>query len=84
MNEGHAALLTIELLRRFRRTAALPARANGIDAARVRDLCIFTTHTPEDAGHDRFGYDIFQRVAGPIISKEELREYAGAEKLDMT
>jgi glycogen phosphorylase len=84
MNEGHAALLTIELLRRFRRTAALPVRANGIDAARVRDLCIFTTHTPVDAGHDRFGYDLFRRVAGAIISIEELREYAGAEKLDMT
>lgn len=84
MNEGHAALLTVELLRRFRRTVAPPPRPNGVDAARVRDLCIFTTHTPVDAGHDRFSYDLFRRVAGKIIAVEELQAYAGTEKLDMT
>lgn len=85
MNEGHAALLTVELLRRFRRNHAAPAAdGNGIDSARVRDLCIFTTHTPVDAGHDRFSYDLFSRVAGKIMPVEELRAYAGAERLDMT
>lgn len=84
MNEGHAALLTVELLRRFRRNDSGPSPAvNGVDA-RVRDLCIFTTHTPVDAGHDRFSYDLFRRVAGKIIPVEELQAYAGAEKLDMT
>jgi len=83
MNEGHAALLTVELLRRFRRNGSAPL-ANGAEAARVRDLCIFTTHTPVDAGHDRFSYDLFRRVAGKIITIEELKIHAGAEKLDMT
>jgi starch phosphorylase len=83
MNEGHAALLTVELLRRFRRNGSA-LLANGAEAARVRDLCIFTTHTPVDAGHDRFSYDLFRRVAGKIITVEELKIYAGAEKLDMT
>jgi starch phosphorylase len=85
LNEGHAALLTVELLRRFQRNEAHPiGAANGSDAARVRKLCIFTTHTPVDAGHDRFSYDLFQRVAGGIISVDELRLYAGADRLDMT
>jgi starch phosphorylase len=84
MNEGHAALLTVELLRRFRRNSTGPAIGNGTDAARVRDLCIFTTHTPVDAGHDRFSYDLFRRVAGKVISLEELQTYAGEDKLDMT
>lgn len=85
LNEGHAALLTVELLRRFRRAETGPAPGgNGIDPARVRDLCIFTTHTPVDAGHDRFSYELFRHVAGKIISVEELRTYAGPEKLDMT
>ncbi len=80
MNEGHAALLTVELLRRFRRNdAASLANGNGTDSARVRDLCIFTTHTPVDAGHDRFSYDLFRHVAGKIIPVEELKTYAGAE-----
>jgi len=87
MNEGHAALLTVELLRRFRRAGSTPGSivvGNGAEAARVRDLCIFTTHTPVDAGHDRFSYDLFRRVAGKIISVEELQTYAGGDKLDMT
>lgn len=84
MNEGHAALLTVELLRRSRRNDGAIPHANGADAARVRDLCIFTTHTPVDAGHDRFSYDLFRRVAGKIIAVEELKNYAGNEKLDMT
>jgi starch phosphorylase len=84
MNEGHAALLTVELLRRFRRTESAPILGNGVDPARVRDHCIFTTHTPVDAGHDRFGYELFRHVAGKIIAVDELKTYAGAEKLDMT
>lgn len=85
LNEGHAALLAVELLRRFRRNDTHPiGTAGSSNAARVRDLCIFTTHTPVDAGHDRFSYDLFRRIAGGIISIDELRLYAGAERLDMT
>jgi starch phosphorylase len=87
MNEGHAALLTVELLRRFQPNGAAAVddgKRNGVAAARVRDLCVFTTHTPVDAGHDRFSYDLYRRVAGDIIPIEELRAYSGEEKLDMT
>jgi starch phosphorylase len=85
MNEGHAALLTVELLRRFHRAdTGPPVLGNGMDAARVRNLCIFTTHTPVDAGHDRFSYDLFRQVAGRIFPVEELRTFAGADRLDMT
>jgi len=84
LNEGHAALLTIELLRRFRRSDPSPLPRNGVDPSRVRDLCIFTTHTPVEAGHDRFSYQLFEHVAGDIISVDELRTYAGAERLDLT
>lgn len=63
MNEGHSALLTIELLRRHAyppsdlREGDLP-----YDLPRVRELCRFTTHTPVDAGHDRFSYDLVERL----------------------
>jgi starch phosphorylase len=53
MNEGHASLLTLELLReeagREQRT-----RISVGDLAAVRQRCIFTTHTPVPAGHDQF------------------------------
>lgn len=50
MNEGHSAFLTLELLRE--QLAAKKAREEG--TAIVREQCVFTTHTPVPAGHDRF------------------------------
>jgi glycogen phosphorylase len=53
MNEGHASLLTLELLQE----AAGKMERNHIalsDLASVRQKCIFTTHTPVPAGHDQF------------------------------
>ena len=50
MNEGHSAFLTVELLReRIARGSSLEDAA-----AWVRQHCVFTTHTPVPAGHDRF------------------------------
>ncbi len=63
MNEGHAALLTIELLREVReqagRTFIEPA-----DLDAVRRQCVFTTHTPVPAGHDQFALELVDRVLG--------------------
>jgi alpha-glucan phosphorylase-like protein len=50
LNEGHCAFLTLELMRE-RMDAGEPRKA----AERwVREHCVFTTHTPVPAGHDRF------------------------------
>ena len=50
MNEGHAAFLTLELIRE-----KMAAGQNFADAlAATKAQCIFTTHTPVEAGHDRF------------------------------
>jgi starch phosphorylase len=50
MNEGHSAFLTFELLRE-----QLQAKKSLTDAESfVRKHCVFTTHTPVPAGHDRF------------------------------
>jgi glycogen phosphorylase len=50
MNEGHAAFLTLELIRE-----KMAAGIKYTDAlAATRTECIFTTHTPVEAGHDRF------------------------------
>ena len=61
MNEGHAALLTLELLgeeaRKDGRTSI-----RGKDIETVRGKCVFTTHTPVPAGHDRFPMEFVTRV----------------------
>jgi len=53
INEGHAALLTLVLLDRQLGGRA-PWEANDADFEAVRQRCIFTTHTPVPAGHDKF------------------------------
>jgi glycogen phosphorylase len=72
MNEGHSSLLAVELLRK-----------NDIDPDKVRELCVFTTHTPVEAGHDKFSYDLVEQVLG-TKDLAALREYGGRDRLNMT
>jgi glycogen phosphorylase len=63
MNEGHSALLGIELLRRHTYPPEdLREGESPYDLPRVRELCRFTTHTPVEAGHDRFSYQLVARL----------------------
>jgi starch phosphorylase len=84
MNEGHSALLAIELLRGLRVAGPLPSGECAYDVARVRERCIFTTHTPVEAGHDRFPYDMVGATIGDLIEIEQLKLLGGAESLNMT
>ena len=61
MNEGHAALLTLELLGDEARRAGRSS-IRGEDIQKVRNKCVFTTHTPVPAGHDRFPMEFVTRV----------------------
>src|SRR6202165_4256413 len=61
MNEGHAPLLSLELLGEEARKAGRTS-IRGEDIEKVRDKCVFTTHTPVPAGHDRFPMEYLTRV----------------------
>src|SRR5499427_3030062 len=61
MNEGHAALLTLELLEEEARRAGRTS-VKGEDIERVRSKCVFTTHTPVPAGHDKFPVEYMTRL----------------------
>jgi glycogen phosphorylase len=63
MNEGHAALLTQALLESQLGGGPLGA-ATDADAEIVRNKCVFTTHTPVPAGHDRFSTEQTIRILG--------------------
>ena len=63
MNEGHAALLTVELLDEHARQAGR-TKFNSDDVKAVHDLCVFTTHTPVPAGHDHFPVEMVDRALG--------------------
>jgi len=63
MNEGHSALLGIELLRAHTYPPEdVRSGESPYDLPRVRELCRFTTHTPVAAGHDRFSYELVARL----------------------
>ncbi|MGZ4964714.1 MAG: alpha-glucan family phosphorylase, partial [Limisphaerales bacterium] len=64
MNEGHSAFLTLELFRE------LMKQGKNIEEARksVSSRCIFTTHTPVPAGHDRFSAELIHDTLGRFWS----------------
>jgi starch phosphorylase len=85
MNEGHASFLALELLLRFKRDIESVWDERSVwDLARVRDLCVFTTHTPVEAGHDKFPYPLVKQVLGDILPIDVLKDIAGKDSLNMT
>ena len=60
LNEGHAALLALELLRENLRGNQKREEA----IAAVKHRCVFTTHTPVPAGHDQYPEDLALKVLG--------------------
>ena len=85
MNEGHSALLGLELLRWYTYpTEDVRPGESHYNLPRVRDLCSFTTHTPIEAGHDRFSYELVQRVLDSDFDIESIKHLAGEDNLNMT
>jgi starch phosphorylase len=61
MNEGHSCLLALDLFaEELERT---PTDRDGA-VERTKARCVFTTHTPVPAGHDRFPLDLAHTVLG--------------------
>ncbi|MFN2400431.1 MAG: alpha-glucan family phosphorylase [Gemmatimonadaceae bacterium] len=84
INEGHPALLTLTLLARQLSGRALED-VNDADLEVVRRQCIFTTHTPVPAGHDKFPLTMVRKVLGQ--KHTQLLEAAGCTErgeLNMT
>ncbi len=84
MNEGHSALLALELLRRDAITENGENDRLSYDIPQVRKVCNFTTHTPVEAGHDQFPYEMVQSILRDFIDLPELKMLAGEDRLNMT
>ncbi len=72
MNEGHAVFLTLAMLKEY-----------GGDVEQVKSRCVFTTHTPVAAGHDKFSYDLASKVIGEYLPSN-IRQLAGEDVLNTT
>lgn len=85
MNEGHASLLAIELLREFKKDIEEVWDERLVwDVERVKDICVFTTHTPVEAGHDKFPYELVSKILGNIVPLHVLQDLGGKDHLNMT
>jgi glycogen phosphorylase len=73
MNEGHSSLLTLELLKN-----------NNLNADKVKNRCVFTTHTPVAAAFDKFSYELLSDVLETEVPENILKDYGGTDKLNMT
>jgi len=74
MNEGHCSFITLQLLKEF-----------GGSQEEVRKRCIFTTHTPNAAGHDHFSLERCYQLLGSLIPKNlELPSIVKNDRLHMT
>jgi starch phosphorylase len=73
MNEGHSSLLTLELLKN-----------NDLNADKVKNQCVFTTHTPVAAAFDKFSYDLLSEVLETEVPGKVLKEHGGSDRLNMT
>jgi len=82
MNEGHAAFLTLELMRE--KHAAGASFDEALEA--TRQQCIFTTHTPVEAGHDRFSPDLMQYVLPRFPARLGIRldKFLALGRVDVT
>ncbi|MDO8491364.1 MAG: alpha-glucan family phosphorylase [Dehalococcoidia bacterium] len=69
LNEGHAALAVIERARDFMERNELPFDV-ALTATRAGN--IFTTHTPVEAGFDRFPAEMVRRYLGPYADRLDI------------
>jgi len=63
LNEGHSALLTLCLLE-WQLDGRKSFELDESDLEQVRRRCVFTTHTPVPAGHDKFPLEMVTQVLG--------------------
>ena len=61
MNEGHSSLLVFELMEELiAKDGSTQATEKHLSI--IRQQCVFTTHTPVAAGHDRFSFELACRL----------------------
>ena len=82
MNEGHSALVTLELIKKMKEDN--PEYKDDQILELVREKCVFTTHTPVQAGHDRFPAQLAKSFLRGYMEDSEMDEICHGNELNMT
>jgi starch phosphorylase len=83
LNEGHAALAVLELLRECQEAPPTDGARLLACVDTVRERCVFTTHTPVPAGHDQFPTPLALSLLD-VAHGRWLRFLGGPKFLNMT
>ena len=84
MNEGHASLLVTELINELSEAGQNKRPLDEI-IKQIHSMCIFTTHTPVPAGHDKFPLEMAQQVLGDHVPICDLsQDFCLDRELNMT
>jgi starch phosphorylase len=83
LNEGHAALIVLALLEDRLAAPGSTAAITQELIDTVRSACVFTTHTPVPAGHDKFEAAVVERVLGERAARW-LETFTRERDLNMT
>ena len=84
MNEGHAGLLVLELLKEeaARQGAELISDKH---TEEVRKKCVFTTHTPVPVGHDQYSLGLFEQLVHEFYLYKDCKDvFCFENKLNLT
>lgn len=82
MNEGHSALVTLELMKKMKEVN--PEYNDDQILELVREKCVFTTHTPVRAGHDRFPAQLAKCLLREYLKGSEIDGICHENELNMT
>ncbi len=66
LNEGHSSFALLEQTRRFMERDGMSWEEARTEVAR---MTVFTTHTPVEAGHDRFGRELVEEALSPLAAR---------------
>lgn len=82
LNEGHSAFASLELCARLMESERIPFEEA---KNRVSKKTVFTTHTPVEAGHDRFRPEMVDRALGHLRERLglDLRQFHGLGRVDL-
>ncbi|HUR47469.1 MAG TPA: alpha-glucan family phosphorylase, partial [Candidatus Saccharimonadales bacterium] len=82
MNEGHAAFLALELIREKMADGRPFEKALEL----TREECHFTTHTPVEAGHDRFTPNLMEYALGNMMKSLKMTKetFLGLGRVNVT
>lgn len=83
MNEGHSSLLALELLDEEAERQGKETFDHD-DVEHIRRMCVFTTHTPVPAGHDKFPLKLALQVLGRREIEEMREVFCCEDLLNMT